>query len=79
MDIKLAKFEDGNEIVGSIEVVKLKDDSKSSSEYKLELRMDEDLTREILKYGADSTNQVDLLQTGIRNGLINRIAGLREN
>lgn len=79
MDIKLAKFEDGNEIVGSIDVVKVKDDSKSSSEYKLELRMDEDLTREILKYGADSTNQVDLLQTGIRNGLINRIAGLREN
>lgn len=79
MDIKLAKFEDGNEIVGSIDVVKVKDDSKSSSEYKLELRMDEDVTREILKYGADSTNQVDLLQTGIRNGLINRIAGLREN
>ena len=75
--MKVAKFEDGNEIVGSIEVVKVHDDSKSDSDYKLELRMDEDLTREILKYGADSTNQVDLLQTGIRNGLINRIAGLK--
>lgn len=78
MNMKLAKFEDGSEIVGSIDVVKVKDDSESNSDYKLELRMDEDLTREVLKYGADSTNQVDLLQTGIRNGLINRIAGLRE-
>ena len=73
-DVK--KFEDGNEIIGSIEVVKIPDDKTA---YKLELRMDPELTKEILQYGADSTNQIDLLQAGIRNGLINRIAGLREN
>lgn len=71
------EFEDGFEVIGKISVLKIPTPGEGN-EYKLELSIDDDLTREILAYGADITNQVDLLQTGIRNGLINRIARLRE-
>jgi len=71
------EYEDGFEVIGNIKVLKVPTPGEGQ-EYKLELSIDEDLTRDILKYGADITNQVDLLQTGIRNGLINRVARLRE-
>lgn len=71
------EFEDGFEVIGKIKVLKIPTPGEGN-EYKLELVIDDDLTRDILQYGADITNQVDLLQTGIRNGLINRVARLRE-
>jgi len=71
------EYEDGFEVLGKIKVLKIPTPGEGS-EYKIELSIDEDLTRDILKYGAEITNQVDLLQTGIRSGLINRIARLKE-
>lgn len=71
------EYEDGFEVIGNIKVLKIPTPDEGQ-EYKLELSIDEGLTRDILKYGADITNQVDLLQTGIRNGLINRVTRLRE-
>lgn len=71
------EYEDGFEIVGKINVIRIPTPGEPR-EYKIELGMDEELTKIILQYGADNTNQVDLLQTGIRNGLINRVARMRE-
>ena len=75
--IQSKEYEEGFEVVGKIKVLKIPTPGEGN-EYKLELVIDDDLTRDILQYGADITNQVDLLQTGIRNGLINRVARLRE-
>ena len=71
------EYEDGFEIVGKINVIRIPTPGEPR-EYKIELGMDEELTKIILQYGADNTIQVDLLQTGIRNGLINRVARMRE-
>lgn len=71
------EYEDGFEVIGKVNIIKIPTPGEPR-EYKLEFGMDEELTKIVLQYGADVTNQVDLLQAGIRNGLINRVARLRE-
>jgi hypothetical protein len=68
---------DGNEIIGLIKVVKIKKPDMDEGEprsFHLELDMDEDLWNQIVFFGSEVFNNVDLLQAGIRGAILETIA-----
>jgi hypothetical protein len=64
----------GHEIVGSIDVIRIDHEDGSARPYHLELEIDDDLAGDLIKYGSEVFSEVDLLSSGIRAGLIERIA-----
>lgn len=64
----------GHEIVGSIDVIRIEHEEGSPRPYHLELEIDDDLAGDLIKYGSEVFSEVDLLSSGIRAGLIERIA-----
>ncbi len=70
--------ENGNEIIGRIDVIKVEHDSGADRPYHLELDMPDKLMDEIVKWGSEVFGQLDLLQAGIRGALLERLARERE-
>jgi len=64
----------GHEIVGSIDVIRIDHEDGGARPYHLELEIDDHLAEQLIKYGSEVFSEVDLLSTGIRAGLIERIA-----
>ena len=64
----------GFEIVGSIDVIRVDHPDGDAREFHLELDIDDDLADQLIKYGSEVFNEVDLLSSGIRAGLIERYA-----
>lgn len=64
----------GHEIVGSIDVIRIDHEDGASRPYHLELEIDDELAGALIKYGSEVFSEVDLLSSGIRAGLIERIA-----
>ena len=64
----------GHEIVGSIDVIRIDHEDGDARPYHLELEIDDHLADQLIKYGSEVFSEVDLLSTGIRAGLIERIA-----
>ena len=64
----------GHEIVGSIDVIRIEHEDGAPRPYHLELEIDDDLAGQLIKYGSEVFSEVDLLSSGIRAGLIERIA-----
>ena len=68
---------DGNEIVGMIRVIKVRDpdaEEGAPRSHHLELDMDEELWNQIVFYGSEIFNNVDLLHAGLRGAIIERLA-----
>ena len=68
---------DGNEIVGMIRVIKVKDPNAEEGaprSHHLELDMDEELWNQIVFYGSEIFNNVDLLHAGLRGAILERLA-----
>jgi hypothetical protein len=75
VEVEVAKFDgDGNEILGSLEVVKVVHDEGATRPYHLELNVPEHLTGELVKYGSEIFGNIDLLSAGIRGALIEALA-----
>jgi hypothetical protein len=73
--IETAKFDgDGNEILGTLEVVKIKHEDGAVRPYHLEIGIPEHLTGELVKYGSEIFGNIDLLSVGIRGALIEALA-----
>jgi hypothetical protein len=70
--------ENGNEIIGRIDVIKVEHDSDADRPYHLELDISESLLDEIVKWGSEVFGQLDLLQAGLRGALLERLARERE-
>jgi len=68
----------GHEILGSIDVVRIDHPEGDPREFHLELDMSEELAGIFIKYGSEVTNQVDLLNTGLRGALIERLSRIHE-
>jgi hypothetical protein len=64
----------GHEIVGSIDVIRIDHEDGAARPYHLELEIDDHLADQLIKYGSEVFSEVDLLSSGIRAGLIERIA-----
>lgn len=64
----------GHEIVGTIAVIRVDHEDSAPRPYHLELEIDDSLADQIIKYGSEVFSEVDLLSSGIRAGLIERIA-----
>lgn len=64
----------GHEIVGSIDVIRVDHPDGDAREFHLELDIDDALADQLIKYGSEVFNEVDLLSSGIRAGLIERYA-----
>ncbi len=64
----------GFEIVGSIDVIRVDHPDGDAREFHLELDIDDALADQLIKYGSEVFNEVDLLSSGIRAGLIERYA-----
>ena len=60
----------GFEIVGSIDVIRVDHPDGDAREFHLELDIDDALADQLIKYGSEVFNEVDLLSSGIRAGLI---------
>jgi len=68
---------DGNEIVGLIRVVKVKEPNAEEGaprSHHLELDMDDELWNQIVFYGSEIFNNVDLLHAGLRGAILERLA-----
>ena len=67
---------DGNEIIGLIKVVKIinKNADDGGRPFHLEFDMGDDLWNEIMFYGSEVMNSVDLLNAGIRGAILETIA-----
>mgnify|MGYP000719306378 CR=1 FL=1 len=67
---------DGNEIAGMIRVIKVinKNADDGGRPFHLEFDMSDDLWNEIVRYGSDVLNGVDLLHAGIRGAILETIA-----
>ena len=70
--------DEGHEIIGSIDVVKVEHDEGADRPYHLELNIDDPLLDEIVKWGSEVFGQLDLLQAGLRGALLERLARERE-
>jgi hypothetical protein len=68
----------GHEIVGSIDVVRIDHEDGAPRPYHLELDMSDEMAAEFLKYGSEVTSQLDLLNSGMRAALIERLSRLQE-
>ena len=64
----------GHEIVGSIDVIRVDHPDGDAREFHLELDIEDELADQLIKYGSEVFNEVDLLSSGIRAGLIERYA-----
>lgn len=64
----------GHEIVGNIAVIRVDHEPGDPREFHLELEIDDALAEQLVKYGSEVFNEVDLLSAGIRAGLIERYA-----
>ena len=64
----------GHEIIGSIDVIRVEHPDGDAREFHLELDIDDALADQLIKYGSEVFNEVDLLSSGIRAGLIERYA-----
>ena len=64
----------GHEIIGSIDVIRVEHPDGAPREFHLELDIDDALADQLIKYGSEVFNEVDLLSSGIRAGLIERYA-----
>jgi len=64
----------GFEIVGSIDVIRVDHPDGDAREFHLELDIEDALADQLIKYGSEVFNEVDLLSSGIRAGLIERYA-----
>ena len=70
-----ARFDgDGNEIIGSLDVVKIKHADGSARPYHLEIHADDGVTGELVKFGSEVFGNIDLLSVGIRGALIEALA-----
>lgn len=70
--------DEGHEVIGSIDVVKVEHDEGADRPYHLELVIADALLDEIVKYGSEVFGQLDLLQAGLRGALLERLARERE-
>lgn len=70
--------ENGNEIIGRIDVIKVEHDSGADRPYHLELDMPDKLMDEIVRWGSEVFGHLDLLQAGVRGALLERLARERE-
>jgi len=70
--------DEGHEVIGSIDVVKVEHKDGDARPYHLELEIADDLLDEIVKYGSEVFGQLDLLQAGLRGALLERLARERE-
>jgi hypothetical protein len=68
----------GFEIVGTIDVVRVEHEEGAARPYHLELEFDDEIAQAILKYGSDTTTELDLINTGLRSSIIERIRRLQE-
>jgi hypothetical protein len=64
----------GFEIIGSIDIIRVDHPDGDAREFHLELDIDDGLADQLIKYGSEVFNEVDLLSAGIRAGLIERYA-----
>ena len=64
----------GHEIIGNIAVIRVDHEIGDPREFHLELEIDDHLADQLIKYGSEVFNEVDLLSSGIRAGLIERYA-----
>ena len=64
----------GNEIIGSLDVVRLMHDEGADRPYHLEIHAGNELTGELVKYGSEVFSNIDLLAAGIRGALIESLA-----
>jgi hypothetical protein len=77
---KLVEFDgDGNEVVGSLKIVKVMHDDGADRPYHLEIDAEEHVLDELVRFGSESTGYIDFFSTGIRAGILERIARGREN
>lgn len=67
---------DGNEIVGTIRVVKIVNPNADDGgrPFHLEFDMPDELWNQIVFYGSEIMNSVDLLNAGIRGAILETIA-----
>lgn len=68
---------DGNEIVGMIRVIKIINknaDENGGRPFHLEFDMSDDLWGEVVHYGSEILNSVDLLNAGVRGAILETIA-----
>ncbi len=67
---------DGNEIVGTIRVVKIVNPNADDGgrPFHLEFDMPDELWNQIVFYGSEVMNSVDLLNAGIRGAILETIA-----
>lgn len=71
----ISKFDgEGNEIIGTLEVVKITHGEGSPRPYHLEINASEELTGELVKFGSEVFGNVDLLSVGIRGAIIEALA-----
>ena len=64
----------GHEIIGNIAVIRVDHEIGDAREFHLELEIDDHIADQLIKYGSEVFNEVDLLSSGIRAGLIERYA-----
>ena len=70
-----ARFDgDGNEIIGSLDVIKIMHDDGADRPYHLEIQADDGVTGELVKFGSEVFGNLDLLSVGIRGALIEALA-----
>jgi hypothetical protein len=69
---------EGHEIIGTIDVVKIEHGEGADRPYHLELNIEDPLLDEIVKFGSEVFGQLDLLQAGLRGALLERLAREKE-
>ena len=69
---------DGHEIIGLVRVLKIMHDDDADRPFHLEIDADDAVLDQLVKFGSESTSYVDFLSSGIRSGIIERIARERE-
>jgi hypothetical protein len=70
--------DEGHEVIGTIDVVKIEHDDGADRPYHLELVIEDSLLDEIVKFGSEVFGQLDLLQAGLRGALLERLAREKE-
>ena len=75
---KLVEFDgDGNEVVGTVRVLKIMHDDSADRPYHLEIDAEDHVLDELVKFGSESTGFIDFFATGIRAGILERLARSR--
>ncbi len=74
-DSKINKFDgEGNEIIGTLDVVKIEHPEGSPRPYHLEILADEKISGELVKYGSEVLGHLDLFTVGIRGAILEALA-----